>query len=106
MSGVTFSGGEPFCQAESFLALAKEVKKRNLDIVAFSGYTYDELTDLAKSQPEIAQLLDCIDLLIDGRYIKEERDLTLTFRGSRNQRIIDMNKTRETGTIVYSKYEK
>lgn len=106
LSGVTFSGGEPFCQPEGFSALAKEVKKRGLDIVVFSGYTYEELSEMEKTQPAVSELLEYTDLLIDGRYVEEERDLTLSFRGSRNQRIIDIGKTRAAGKIIHSEYEK
>lgn len=104
LSGVTFSGGEPFCQAEGFCSLAKEIKKRGLNIVTFSGYTFEELMKLAeKPSPDgegIRELLDLTDLLIDGRFELAQRDLTLQFRGSKNQRIINMNKTREAGKIV------
>lgn len=93
LRGVTFSGGEPFCQAEAFSALADEIKKRNLDIVTFTGYTYEKLREMSKDTPAIGDLLNKTDLLIDGPFIKEEKDLTLQFRGSRNQRIIDMKAT-------------
>jgi len=104
LSGVTFSGGEPFCQADGFCALAKEIKARGLHVVTFSGYTYEELLALAASQDSVgeavSELLELTDLLIDGKFELALRDLTLHFRGSQNQRIIDMNKTRETGKIV------
>jgi anaerobic ribonucleoside-triphosphate reductase activating protein len=104
LSGVTFSGGEPFCQAEGFSVMAKEIKKRGLDIVTFSGYTYEELMALADiAGPEgnaVKSLLDLTDMLIDGRFELALRDLTLCFRGSQNQRLIDMNKTRKSGKIV------
>lgn len=104
LSGVTFSGGEPFCQAEGFCMLARKVKDRGLHIVAFSGYTYEELMDMAeRPDPEgacVKELLDLTDLLIDGRFDLSLRDLTLCFRGSQNQRLIDMNKTRNAGKIV------
>ena len=90
LAGVTFSGGEPFCQAEAFSALADEIHKRNLDIVTFTGYTLEELREMAKTDMAVGELLDKTDLLIDGPFIKEEKDLTLQFRGSKNQRIIDM----------------
>ena len=93
LAGVTFSGGEPFCQAAAFSALADEIKKRNLDIVTFTGYTYEELKVMAEKDPAVGELLEKTDLLIDGPFIKEEKDLTLQFRGSRNQRIIDMKAT-------------
>ena len=104
LSGVTFSGGEPFCQAEGFSALACEIKNRGLHLVTFSGYTYEELLLMsAMSEPKgeaVRTLLGLTDLLIDGRFELALRDLTLCFRGSQNQRLIDMNKTRETGKIV------
>lgn len=100
LDGVTFTGGEPFCQPAGFLTLAKGVKKRGLNIVAFSGYTYEELLQMGKEDPHISQLMDSIDTLIDGPFVEEEKDLTLEFRGSKNQRIIDMNATRQEGTPV------
>ena len=100
LAGVTFSGGEPMCQPEAFLELAKEVKKRKLDIVIFSGYTFEELTEMSKERASIGELLDLADYLIDGRFFQSERDLSLTFRGSRNQRFIDLKKSKEAGCLV------
>jgi anaerobic ribonucleoside-triphosphate reductase activating protein len=74
--------------------------------VIFTGYTYEELQQMWDGRPALKELLDLTDYLIDGRYIQEQRDLTLQFRGSRNQRIIDMNATREAGIVVLSeKYQ-
>lgn len=100
LSGVTFSGGEPFCQAGAFADLAEEVEKRGLDIVTFSGYTYEQLREKAETDEDTARLLAHTWLLIDGPFKKEEKDLTLAFRGSRNQRIIDLNATRKEGRLV------
>lgn len=100
LSGVTFSGGEPFCQAGAFADLAEEVEKRGLDIVTFSGYTYEQLREKAETDEDTARLLTHTWLLIDGLFKKEEKDLTLAFRGSRNQRIIDLNATRKEGRLV------
>jgi len=97
---VTFSGGEPTCQAEGFAALAKAVKARGLDITMFSGYTWEQLQERAGKEPALQELLDLTDILIDGPFIKAQKDLTLQFRGSRNQRIIDLNKTRQRGETV------
>ena len=98
LSGVTFSGGEPFCQPKPLAELAKQVKADGLDIWVYSGYTLDQLE--AMHNEDVNALLDLTDVLIDGRFVLEERDLTLTFRGSRNQRVIDMNLTRQEGHIV------
>ncbi len=100
LAGVTFSGGEPFCQPEGFLELAEGVKKRGLNITSFSGYTYEQLKDMASENDAVKKLLDITDILVDGPFIKEQRDLTLQFRGSSNQRVIDMNRTRDEGDIV------
>lgn len=100
LSGVTFSGGEPMCQPEGFLALAREIKKRKLDIVVFSGYTFEELEEMGDKKQEIKELLSLVDYLIDGKFVQEEKDLKLQFRGSANQRFIDMNLTRDAGQIV------
>lgn len=90
--GITLSGGEPFCQAEVLIELAKEVKKLGKNVWAYSGYTYEQLANNA--QPYSSDLLDLVDVLVDGRFVLEKRDLTLLFRGSSNQRIIDCNETR------------
>ena len=100
LSGVTFSGGEPFCQAEGFLDLAVKLKEKNINILAYTGYTYEELLSLSAGDSCIAGLLDNTDILIDGRFVFEERDLRLQFKGSANQRYIDMNATRERGALV------
>ena len=73
-----------------------------MNIVTFTGYTYEELQPLAAQDPDLAGLLNLTDLLIDGRFVEAEKDLTLQFRGSRNQRIIDMNATRAAGQVVTS----
>ena len=100
LKGVTFSGGEPVCQAEGFAALGEEVKKRGLTITLFSGYTYEQLSEKAEDEPALKKLLSLTDLLIDGPFVQAKKDLTLSFRGSSNQRLIDMNKTRASGSIV------
>lgn len=102
LQGVTISGGEPFLQAEAFASLALELKKGGLDILTFSGYTYEELRRGAALAPAWAKLLQQSDLLIDGPFNLEERDLSLAFRGSRNQRVIDLAATRSAGVVVLS----
>ncbi|MBO4992245.1 MAG: anaerobic ribonucleoside-triphosphate reductase activating protein [Firmicutes bacterium] len=90
LSGVTFSGGEPFVQPKALLPLAREIKKRGLHLLIYSGYTYEQLYALARTDQAIAELLRLCDTLIDGPYVEEERDLTLQFRGSSNQRILQL----------------
>lgn len=87
LSGVTFSGGEPMCQAESLLDLARRIREEtDLNITIFTGFTLEELK--AKNDPIINELLSLTYMLIDGKFELDKRDLTLTFRGSGNQRII------------------
>lgn len=99
LDGVTFSGGEPMCQPEAFLNLAREIKKRNLNIVIYTGFTLEELQEKAETNDAVRQLLQLTDLLIDGPFVQKQRDLTLLFRGSSNQRVIDMKQTLEEGKI-------
>lgn len=102
LDGVTFSGGEPMCQPEAFTVLAEELKKRNLNIMVYTGYTYEELLRLAETRPAVGKLLELTDYLVDGRFILAQRDLTLPFRGSTNQRILDMKQTLAAGKPVLS----
>ena len=100
LDGVTFSGGEPMCQPEAFYNLAVQVKERGLNIVTYTGFTYEELITMGESNIGVKKLMDLTDILVDGRFVLEERDLTLLFRGSANQRLIDMNLTRELGKLT------
>jgi anaerobic ribonucleoside-triphosphate reductase activating protein len=100
LAGVTFSGGEPLCQPEPFSRLAKEVKGRGLNVTVFSGYTYEEIVKMSEDDKNVKCLMDNTDILIDGQFVLGQKDLTLQFRGSQNQRVIDLNKTRENGEIV------
>ena len=84
---VTLSGGDPFYQAKEIIPLVKEIKRLNKNIWIYSGYTLEET--LADEQKK--ELLSYCDVLVDGKFILEQRDLTLKFRGSRNQRIINVN---------------
>lgn len=98
LSGVTFSGGEPFCQAAVLAELGREFHRHQLDIWCYTGYTYEQLRD--NPDPGIQELLQLVDVLVDGPFVEEQRDLTLSFRGSSNQRLIDMPQTRARGRVV------
>ncbi len=91
LAGVTFSGGEPFCQAEALCELARAIKALGLNIYIYSGYTIEQLLEKAVQNPFIKELLYTCDTLIDGPYIEQQRNLDLLFRGSENQRIIDLH---------------
>lgn len=100
VSGVTFSGGEPFCQAAALVEIARHVKALGLNLWVYTGYTWEEL--LAHPDPleftykPVWELLSLTDVLVDGRYVQEERNISLPYRGSRNQRIIDVKASLET----------
>jgi len=97
LAGITFSGGEPFMQPAPLARLAREIHTRGLTVWSYTGFTLEELQ--LRRNPAIDALLTEVDVLIDGRYLAEQRDLTLAFRGSANQRIIDMHHWRKTGKI-------
>jgi anaerobic ribonucleoside-triphosphate reductase activating protein len=100
LSGITLSGGEPFCQAQALLPLARAVRERGLGVMAYSGWTFEELLKL--DDPAVKPLLECCDLLVDGRYVEPLRDLTLRFRGSSNQRILDVPASLSSGFPVWA----
>ncbi|MBQ7344851.1 MAG: anaerobic ribonucleoside-triphosphate reductase activating protein [Oscillospiraceae bacterium] len=95
--GVTFSGGEPFAQAEGFAKLARLLKGEGYEVASYSGYTFEQLLRGTKAQRE---LLTCIDVLIDGPFLLAEKSLEVPFRGSRNQRILDVPASLEAGAAV------
>ena len=95
-ANVTFSGGDPMFQATGFAELAREIHKRtNKDIWCFTGFTYESL--ITQEQRE---LLEQIDVLVDGPFIEKLRDPDLLFRGSSNQRLIDVQASLYTGQVV------
>lgn len=94
LDGITLTGGEPFLQIEAADEIARTVKSFGLSVWCYTGFIFEELPT------DAAPLLENIDVLIDGEFIENLRDLELQFRGSRNQRIIDMKKTREQNKIV------
>lgn len=98
LKGMTFSGGEPFLQPAPLTDLAKLVHSCRKDVTCYTGFTYEEL--LQMKDPAVAELLENVDVLIDGKFVEELKNLELSFRGSENQRVIDMNKTRQRGEVV------
>ena len=106
LSGITLTGGEPFMQAEGCAELARRAHGKGLTVWTYTGYTYEQLLEKARTQPEIAALLAQIDVLVDGPFILGLRSLDLDFCGSSNQRSIDLVGTRKTGQLtLYTKPE-
>ena len=105
-TGLTISGGDPMYQVEPCLKIAKYARSKGLNIWVYTGFTYEELLELNKKNPMYLEFFKEIDVLVDGRFKLEERDLSLLFRGSRNQRLIDMKKTLESGKVtLLNEYE-
>ena len=103
LSGITFSGGEPFCQPGPLADLGEIVVGGGKNVTVFSGYTIEQLLEMGKENPDIMRLLNIADVLIDGRFVLAEKSLTLRFRGSRNQRMIDLKKTlKDGGKTIYT----
>lgn len=102
ISGVTFSGGEPFCQPEQLDYLAGLLKEKEYHLMSYSGYTFEELLEMSKKNPSVKGLLGKLDLLVDGRFELSQRSLELKFKGSRNQRIIDVPESLKSGKAVIS----
>ena len=98
--GLTLSGGEPFLQARDCAALAIAAKSDGLNVWAYSGWTYEQLCGMAQDDADINALLSLIDVLVDGRFEEAKRSLGLRFRGSSNQRLIDVRKTLDSGEVV------
>ena len=95
--GVTFSGGEPFAQAASFAKLARLLKEKGYEVASYSGFTFEALLKGSDTQKE---LLRSIDILIDGPFLQEQKSLEIAFRGSRNQRILDVKKSLAEGKAI------
>lgn len=93
LAGVTLSGGEPFCQSEEFERLAALVHKAGKNVVTFTGYTFERLLEKADAEPGILALLRETDILIDGPFIAELKSYDLNFKGSANQRVIDVQRS-------------
>lgn len=86
---VTLSGGDPLASIDSVLPLAKRLKEGNRHVWCYTGYTYEEVS----GDPRLSKILDYIDVLVDGPFIQSQRDVGLLFRGSANQRLIDVKAT-------------
>ena len=110
INGLTLLGGEPMepDNQRALLSLVKRVKLLfpEKDIWCYSGYTFEELTEESRARCECTdELLSYIDVLVDGEFVEEKKNISLAFRGSENQRIIDLKKTFEKGDIVIYELE-
>lgn len=98
--GITLSGGDPFMQPEACLEIAKFAKMIGLNVWTYTGFTFDQLKILGRTKPVIIELLKNIDVLIDGKFVLEEKTYEAPYRGSKNQKIIDVQQSLIKNEIV------
>lgn len=98
--GVTFSGGDPFEQALACSMLAKYIHSVKLNVWCYTGYTYEQLMKKSEEDPHIMDFLREIDVLVDGRFVLKLKSYDIKFRGSKNQRIIDVKKSLKKNKVV------
>lgn len=104
-TGITFSGGDPFFQPGACSILAKYAKEKGYNIWCYTGWTYEELLKISKVKKEVMDFLRQIDVLVDGKFILELKSYNCIFRGSTNQRIIDVQESlKQNKTILVEKY--
>lgn len=99
LDGVTFSGGEPFCQAEALAELGKKVKELGMNVITYTGYTFEKLWS-ERDKEHWGELLEVTDHLIDGPFVLAQKDWEIKFRGSSNQRYIDCQASLKEGRAV------
>ena len=100
-SGVTLSGGEPFEQVSQLIEIAKAAKTKKLNLWAYTGYTFEELLE----SEDAKELIQYLDVLVDGKFMNDLKHYQLKFKGSLNQRIIDVQKSLKENVVVLSKYD-
>ena len=103
LDGVTFSGGEPFCQAAALADLGEKVREMGLNVITYTGYTFEELY-ARRAEDGIGALLAVTDHLVDGRFIEEQKSYQLHFRGSANQRVLDCRESLARGCAVETEF--
>ena len=102
--GITFSGGDPMCQPGPCSVIASYAKELGMNVWCYTGYTFEELLEL--KNPDVMKFLKQIDVLIDGKFIMSERSFDYPFRGSKNQRIIDVKRSlEEKNVVLITKYD-
>lgn len=101
IKGVTFSGGDPLEQAEKFAYMARKFKEAGLNIWSYTGYTFEYILDNLEEHPHWKDLIESIDVLVDGRFEVDNMQEGLKYIGSNNQRLIDVqNSLKERKAVV------
>ena len=100
LDGITLSGGDPFYQAKACAELARAAKAANMNVWSYTGFTWEELMKGANEENGWMELLEHTDVLVDGRFVLSERTLELPWRGSRNQRLIKVKESLDSGEMI------
>lgn len=98
--GITFSGGDPMDQALPCAELAEYCHEKELNVWCYTGYTFEELLERSRKIPDIKEFLNNIDVLIDGKFILAKKSYDILFRGSTNQRLIDVPKSLKANHVI------
>ena len=101
--GITLSGGDPFFQIKPCSVIAKYAHQKGLNVWAYTGFTFEQLLLMMKNNPDLVELLSNIDILIDGKFDINKKSLNCKFRGSTNQRVIDVSKSLKNNKVVIVK---
>lgn len=104
LDGVTLSGGEPFLQAKACAKIAEKAHEAGLNVVTYTGFVFEELLEKASEENGFMKLLESTDILVDGRFELDKRSIDLNFKGSSNQRLLDVKKSLAEGVAVLSEY--
>lgn len=99
-TGVTFSGGDPMMQIEALAELAKYVQEKGMNVWCYTGFKYEDLLKMSDSNPYYMDALKHIDMLVDGKFVLNLKSFDVPFRGSSNQRIIDVQKSLKSKKII------
>ncbi len=99
-TGITFSGGDPFFQPKECAVIAKAVHNANMDVWCYTGFKFEELLLMAEKNKDIMNFLKNIDVLVDGEFIMAKKSYNIKFRGSSNQRIIDVKQSLKKKKII------
>lgn len=101
LKGVTYSGGDPFCQPAPLYDLSKKLKENtDLDIMIYTGYTFEQLLEMSEKDENVKNLLYIADIIVDGRFVLSKKSYELKFKGSSNQRTIDVQSSLKEGKVV------
>lgn len=98
--GITFSGGEPFCQAADCAKIAEIARDSRLNVWTYTGYTFEQLIEMSKTDKDTEKLLLLTDVLVDGKFILSEKTYDAPWRGSRNQRLIDVPASLKADKVI------